>query len=394
MDRKADPGPSKAIASFGLHFDLVDESEESQLRALLRETPLGGAIQATLRREPSYFDGAVVEGPFHQVLAARKGQPDSVASDSIVSNSIVAMATRSVRMRYANGIATPVGYLGGLRIIESARKGLVIARGFQKLRELHEDGRTDFYLTTVTEGNTAAIEVLTKERAGLPNYHELGRYFTFILPTHSWKVPRQDPTLQIRPLQEKELPELVAFLDREGQSRLFFPVLNEHDFLTKTSTYRDLSLEQILCAWRDGRMVGTLAAWDQSAFKQSHIECYTGHWRWSRHFYNPLARCLRLPRFPAPGDRLHNVMLALPVIENSDPAVWQQLLHAVRHLPVTKQNDSLALGLFERDPLAPFARRSAAHCYETRLYVVSWTPEKVQPEQFNGRNVYLELGCL
>jgi hypothetical protein len=87
-------------------------------------------------------------------------------------------------------------------------------------------------------------------------------------------------------------------------------------------------------------------------------------------------------------------MLALPVIENSDPAVWQQLLKQVRHLPVTKQNDSLALGLFERDPLVPFARPSAVHCYETRLYIVSWAPEKVQPEQFNGRNVYLELGCL
>jgi hypothetical protein len=389
MDRKTDPGPSKAIASSGLHFELVDDSEESQLRALLRETPLGGDIEATLRREPRYFDGSVVEGPFHQVLAARRGQQDSGGSEPIV-----AMATRSVRMRYVGGIATPVGYLGGLRIRESARKGLVIARGFQKLRELHEDGRTDFYLTTVTEGNTAAIEALTKGRADLPSYHELGRYFTFILPTHSWQIPRRDPTLQIRSLQENELPELVAFLNREGKSRLFFPVLDERDFLTKASTYRDLSLDQILCAWRAGRIVGTLAAWDQSAFKQSHVERYTGHWRWSRLFYNPLAKCLRLPQFPAPGDRLRNVMLALPVIENSDPAVWQQLLPQVQQLPVTKRNDSLALGLFERDPLVPFVRRSAVHCYETRLYVVSWAPEKVQPEQFDGRNVYLELGCL
>ena len=394
MDRKTDLGPANAIACSGLQFDLVDDSQESQLRALLRETPLGGAIEATLRREPRYFDGAVVEGPFHQVLAARRVQSDSEASYSEVSDFMVAMATRSVRMRYVNGIATPVGYLGGLRIRESARKGLSIARGFQKFRHLHEDGRTDFYLTTVTEGNTAAIEALTKGRAGLPNYHELGRYFTFILPTHSWQVPPRDPTLQIRILQENELSEFFAFLNHEGQSRLFFPVLDEHDFLQQTSTYRDLSLEQILCAWRDGRIVGTLAAWDQSAFKQSHVERYTGHWRWSRHLYNPLARCLRLPRFPAPGDRLRNVMLALPVVENSDPAMWQQLLQQVRHLPVTKQNDSLAMGLFERDPLVPFARRSAVHCYETRLFMVSWAPEKVQPEQFNGRNVYLELGCL
>jgi hypothetical protein len=385
MDRQIDSGLPEAMKNAGpLRFELVDSREESHLRALVRATPLGGAIETTLRREPDYFHGAVVEGPFHQVLAARSGASDE----------IVAMATRSVRNRFVDGAEMPVGYLGGLRVREDARKGLVLARGFQKLRQMHEDGRTDFYLTTVTYGNTAAVDALTKRRAGLPDYHELGRYLTFILPTHCWKTAPPVPSLSIRSPSESELPELVSFLNQEGQHRLFFPALEVDDFLQKTSTYRDLRLDQIFCAWRDDRIVGTLAGWDQSAFKQSHIERYHGHWKWSRHVYNLAARCLHLPRFPRPGDALRNVMLALPVIQNSDEAVWRALLHKIRTLPVVKQNDSLALGLFELDPLVPLVRRVSVHCYETRVYVVSWDPDQVQPQRFNGRNVYLELGCL
>ena len=373
-----------------LRFELVDSNEESQLRALVRETSLGGAIETTLRREPHYFHGTVVEGPFHQVLAARSG----AASGSNEAMAIVAMATRSVRNRFVDGIKIPVGYLGGLRVRESARKGLVLARGFQKLRELHEDGRADFYLTTITDGNSAALDALTKGRAGLPDYHELGRYLTFILPAQTWKTVRPTSAFSIRSPTEAELPELVAFLNREGQSRLFFPALEANDFLQTTSTFRDLRLNQILCAWRDGRIVGTLAGWDQSAFKQSHVERYCGHWNWTRHAYNVAARCLHWPQFPRPGAALRNVMLALPVIENSDEAVWLQLLHHIRQLPVAKQNASLALGLFERDPLVPLARRASVYCYETRVYVVSWNPDQVQPARFSGRNIYLELGCL
>ena len=367
-----------------LVFNLADHNDEAELRALVRETPLGGAIETTLRREPDYFDGAAVEGPFHQVIAARAGE----------AGPIVGMATRSVRMRYVDGEPLPVGYLGGLRLHPDVRNGLVLARGFRKLREIHEDGRTDFYLTTVTEGNRVAIESLTRGRVGLPTYHELGRYLTFMLPTRSWRMPQAVAGLTVRPLAATELPQMLTFLNNEGSERTFFPYLTTDDFVGAGSTYRGLSFEHILCAWRDGKIVGTLAGWDQLSFKQSIVERYHGHWKWSRHLYNLLARCAGLPRFPRPGDRLRSLTLALPVVADSDRVVWQALLREVRQLPVTRRNDSLALGLFERDPLVPFARRSSVYCYRTRLFIVCRDRDRVLPERFDGRNVYLELGCL
>lgn len=385
MDRGTDSRAALTVTRCGrLVFDLAGPDDEAELRALVRTTPLGGAIETTLRREPNYFDGASVEGPFHQVIAARAG----------ATLPIVGMATRSVRMRYVDGELLPVGYLGGLRLREDVRSGLVLARGFHKLRQLHEDGRTEFYLTTVTEGNRAAIEALTRGRAGLPEYHELGRYLTFILPTRSWRTPPSTAGLSVRSLTTSELPQLLTFLNREGRERQFFPCLTADDFLGLASTYRELPFKQIICAWRDGQIVGTLAGWDQSAFKQSIIERYNGNWKWGRHIYNLFARGAGLPRFPRPGDRLRSLMLALPVVSSADHDVWRALLEEVRQLPVTRRNDSLAIGLFERDPLVPFVRRAAVHCYRTRLFIVCWDSDRVHPERFDGQNVYLELGCL
>ena len=152
-------------------FELARADDDAMLRDLLRNTPLGGAVRTTLRREPNYFTGSATEGPVHQVLVAREES----------SGEVVGTATRSVRERYVDGTPTPVGYLGGLRLLPRVRNRWVLARGFRALRELHADGRADFYLTTITEGNSRALESLLGGRAGLPHYHELGRYFTFVL---------------------------------------------------------------------------------------------------------------------------------------------------------------------------------------------------------------------
>src|SRR5438876_460202 len=46
-------------------FDLATPADDADLRRVLAETPMPGAITVSFRREPSYFHGAVVAGRFH-----------------------------------------------------------------------------------------------------------------------------------------------------------------------------------------------------------------------------------------------------------------------------------------------------------------------------------------
>ena len=57
---------------------------------------------------------------------------------------------------------------------------------------------------------------------------------------------------------------LLAFLRRVGPSRQFFPCYEAHDFFHARGTFRDLRPSDLLLAFRDGRLVGTLGGWNRS----------------------------------------------------------------------------------------------------------------------------------
>jgi hypothetical protein len=366
------------------HIDVATEADDAELRLLLRTTPMTGSIQVTLRREPSFFDAAAVEGPFHQVLIARETS----------TRRVVGMGSRSVRLRWVDGRPEPVGYLGGLRLLPEARHATLLMRGYRELARLHRDGRTAFYLTTIAEGNRPAISALTGARAGLPAYHDLGRYLTFVLPIRPSVPVRSIPEGRIGPLAHQEVPRFVEFLNTCGRDRLFFPCLDAGDFGSGATTFRALALDRVLCAWRGDQLVGTLAAWDQSSFRQTVVERYAGIVRWWKPFHNLYASMRGWPRFPAPGTPLRNLILALPVVHDGSPTLFLNLLAGIQRLHRSTTADSLLLGLFERDPLVTAVRPLALHTYVTRVFLVTWDHATVKPERYCGRNLYLELGCL
>ena len=157
-------------------FELATPQDDLALREVLRATPMDGRISVCFQREPSFFSGSVVEGPFRQVIVCRDTQ----------TSEIVGFGTRSIRDMHVNGSPEPVGYLGSLRLLEPHRSIGLVARGFRFLSELHGDQRTELYLTTIAEGNERAMATLTSGRAGLPRYNFAGRFHTFAIP-----IPRK-----------------------------------------------------------------------------------------------------------------------------------------------------------------------------------------------------------
>ncbi len=175
---------------------LATPADDAALRHLLRETPMDGPIRVSLRREPSYYGAATVEGPYRQTLVVTE----------VSSRRVVALGCRSIRQRYVDQRATPVGYLSGLRILPTHRGGTLLARGYREMHRLHEDGATDFYLTTIADGNRRALKTLTGGRAGLPVYFPLGEYHTFVIPLRQRRDSWHEGDLEIRPLRRTNSP--------------------------------------------------------------------------------------------------------------------------------------------------------------------------------------------
>lgn len=364
-------------------IDVAGPTDDAGLRALLAETPMAGAIAVAFAREPSYFGGGVVEGPFRQTLVAREAG----------TGRIVACGTRSVALRYVNGEATGVGYLGGLRIAAGHRGRGLLARGYRRLGALHGDGRAAFYLTTIAEDNAGALGVLTSGRAGLPTYRPAGRFLTAVLTGRSRRggVAGGAAGLSIRPATEADRGAVAAFLTERGRGRQFFPCYGEADVFAAGGMLHGLLPGDLLLAYRGGVLVGTLGAWDQGAFRQTIVRGYEGVLRYGRAGYNAWARVRGLPRLPAVGQALACRMGALPLTAEGEEGAFGALLEG--QLARLGGGVFLAVGLHEADPLLGVLRGYRARWYTTAVFVVDFGDGAARFE-LDGRRPYLELGAL
>jgi hypothetical protein len=342
----------------------------------------------TFRREPSYFRAAPTDGPFRQVIICRE----------TLSRRIVGFGLRAARRLYVNGEPREIGYLGSLRLLPEFRNIGLVARGYAFFRELHEDRRTPLYLTTIAEGNTKAIKVLTKGRAGLPSYHFAGLYRTAVFPMRQ-KAFGRPQWFNLQAGRREDLEEIVEFLNRVGPRRQFFPAYRPEDFFRLDGTLLGLAPQDIFL-WRhptSGCIGAMIAAWDQQSFKQTVVESYHGILRWLRPLANVAAWLRRSPRLPAPGEGLRYLTVALPAIVSDEAGVghvFRAMLSTLEHGRRTSPHDYLVIGMHERDPCWPALSKLRPRCYTTRLYLVCWEDGEAFRATLDDRVPYLELGCL
>jgi hypothetical protein len=366
-------------------FDLACPVHDQDLRRVLAATPMPGPIAICLRREPSYFDAAVVDGRFRQVMAACE----------CATNRIVGFGSRSVGERFVNGRPQAIGYLSALRLLMDHRHRGVVAAGYGYLRQLHADRRTPMYLTTIADGNHLARTILTSGRRWLPHYHDAGRFVTAVLPVRRRRRGAiRSPDVTVRSASEADLPAVLAFLEAEGPRRQFFPCYRADDFGTPTGAFRDLAIRDLLLAERGSRLVGILGGWNQQGFRQMVVHGYCRRLRWLRPFYNGWARWHGRPCLPAPGKAFRFLTAALPVVADDDSEVFALLLETLCQRAATGPWDGVLVGLAEADPLLPVLERCRPTWYGARLYHVCWEDGEAFRQRLDGRPPYLELGSL
>lgn len=367
-------------------FELATSADDAALRHVLAATPMPGLVSVSYRREPSYFSAAVVSGGFHQVVICRDSEEGRVAG----------FISRSARPMFVNGRPEPVGYLSALRALPEYRNRGLVARGTVYLKKLHADGRAKIYLATIALGNDNAINVLTSGRTVLPTFHPHGMYYALAIPI-SRRRQRCHFTAGDVSLHEAtagDLPEVLDFLHKCGPRRQFFPDYGAHDFFREEATFKDLQPQDLLLARRDGRLVGTFGAWDQHRFKQSVVEGYGPALRWVSPVYNLWAQVRGRPGIPRPGDELRYLSAAVPVVADDDPAVFLLLVRAALARASGGQHHYLMLGMHDRDPLLPAARRLGGRTYPGRFYLACWADGEELRRQVDDRPVYMELGSM
>ena len=363
-------------------FDLAGSSDDAALRQRMKEDVLKGSISTTFRREPNYFSGTKVQGDNGQVIKCTDTR----------TNEIVALAARTELQAFLNGEPAGLGYLCDLRGTTRVRKGTLLARGFKFLKTLHSERSIELYYTMILSDNKTAIDALTEQRAGLPRYRGMGRFFTPTLHLDYRRGYRFDPTLQITTANHVPLQQLVNFINQQNRRYQLAPVISV-DAL-QSDRYRGLQLEHIFVASKGKRIVGCVACWDQQSFKQIHVERYKGWLKISRPLYNQWTKLSSRKPLPSPGEKLSFFYLALIAIEQDNSAYFRELLEYIYEKRRAKQWHFFMAGLHEHHPLVDELSRFSNIPLYGNLYIAHWPDGEAAFRQLDERTPHIELAAL
>jgi hypothetical protein len=340
---------------------LAQPGDDAALRALLANNPMQGSIELAFLREPSYFAASAVQAPFHQIVVARDGAD------------VVGAGFRGVRPTFINGQVRDVGYLADLRLDSRYRGGSLVARGYRFFRALHGDGRAKLYLTVIADGNEMALQTIAGNRADLPRYVPLGRVFSPAVRLRGWKKRKADVEVK---RSGAPAPPPAGAAEVGGATRSF--VLEQ--LSRKQFAPAKLLVDDFYTAYDGDRIVGALAVWDQSAFKQTRVVRYRGAMRLLRH----------IARYPPAGETLRSFYIAYVAVESDE--VFRALLDAA--VADHPQYHYFVAGAHERDPLLRTLQNLPATPFWARAFAVHFEDGAEELARLDERVPYVELATL
>ena len=360
-------------------FQWAAPGDEPDIRSLIGSVSMPGTVAIRFSREPDYFLGTTIMGDTCDVLTVRH-KPD---------NQLAGIACRAESRAYLNGLASPLGYIGQIRVAQPYRGNWLVNLGAEYFREASPPGL--LYFGVIASENPRARQLLagTRPPASLRTRHISGMTTCAILlrPARARRVPGIDVT----PGSTKTLAEIVAFLRRQGPRRQFFPAYTLEDF-TGGTRLRGLRPQDIMVARRGNEIVGVMAVWDQAAYKQDIVEAYGPTLRRLRPAYNLAARLIKAHPLTPPGQAIPLAFASCVCVANDDPVVMRALLSTCTTNAYQRGKAFLMLGLSDDDPLLPVAQRCLHIKYHSDLFAVSWLDAPIN--QLDERVPYIEIATL
>ncbi|HUS34522.1 MAG TPA: hypothetical protein VM680_04140 [Verrucomicrobiae bacterium] len=316
---------------------MAEQSDDAEIRVLLRNNPMRGRVSISLEREPNYFADADILGDSKQTIVARE------------NSRLVCVGSSSVRNRFVNGVSRRVDYLGGLRLDEScAGRFDILRRGYEFFRELQEDDPADFYFTSIASDNERARRFLQRGFKGMPKYEFVGEFVTLVLSTR--RSSRQ-----------------IDCTANDYGRRQFAPCWSREEL-----GFRGIAPEG--------------SVWDQRAFKQTVVRDYAEPIRRLRWIINVFNRLMGAPTLPRIGQPL-SIAFGVGAAGHNVGA----LVRKAREIGL----EMLVVGFDANDPCLDIVRKKfRGQEYRSRIYVVRWPGIGASADDLDRRLLGPEVALL
>lgn len=370
-------GPSDS-----LRFSLANPADDADLRRLLREQPMDGAIRVGFAREPSYFSGTSIGEAEDRTLIAREG------------GHLVATGRCVIQRRWLNGQVRRCAYLGELRLGASVRgRWDILRRGYACFAGEYARAPADFCFTSIVGDNHRARRLLERGIAGMPRYEPLGDFTTLLLRTRNGGIPDPPAGMKLATGEAVPLAQLAEFLNTCGRERNL--ALHWTPELILALGRHGLNPRDFFVLLEKGNLAGCVAVWDQRSFRQVIVHGYESWLTIARPLANLLGIWFGWPGLPAPGAPLAHAFLSPLALDPRFTHLLPLLIEAGRCAAARRGNTCVALGTADGDERwRDLARAFRGRRYASRLYAVHWPGMRPAISGLDARPCMPELALL
>jgi hypothetical protein len=368
-----------------IEFKIATAADDPDLRLMLRANPMPGEIAVSFEREPDALAAGAISGdPHHTIIAHDRA-----------ANRPVGMGSRSVYSGFFNGRPCRIGYLSQLRVERAYRSRIrLLSEGYRLIRSLRRDDELQFDLTTIVADNRVALRVLGAGLADLPSYRKLEPFTTSVVPLWRRRRARRGGEFRIERGSDELVPQIADCLERNSPRFQFAPRWTARELQSRERS-RGLSPRDFLVATVSGRVIGCLALWDQSSFKQIVVHGYGPAMRRWQAWVNLLSRVAGTPRLPAPGLPIPHVFVSHVAVDDDRTDVFGSLFLEACNDARGRGYACLIAGFAERHPFVGVIRRACrAWSYSSVICAVCWDNGTLADVAIDGRTPHLEVALL
>ncbi len=376
---------SAADTQSSVRIEDATPDDDAAIRRLLRRTPMPGDMTIRYEREPSFFRSLKAMGRHTRVAVGRPvDAPEQV----------VALGCRSLRRAFVDGEPRPVEYLSQLRVDPEYRGEWLIEPLCQRIRQWRKEDPAPHGYSTITAGNRAArIQLVKRSSGAIPQFRPLTDLYTLAIVLRSWRLRRPTgPTNVTVTRAPEDLDAVAAFLREAGRDRPFSPVYRAADL--ESDSFLGFDSDNLFVAHRNGEIVGTMGLWDVSGHKQTVVQDYQSHLRWTRPVVNVGLRAAGAQPLPARGDPVRGLYTSMTYTASGHEDAYGALLEAAYQRAAQTDATFLFVGGAEGDPLLNAARVYPHLSYRSTLYTTHWTDDPSQHPALDNRPPALELATL
>ncbi|MGF1584818.1 MAG: hypothetical protein ACFCUM_05820 [Bacteroidales bacterium] len=351
-----------------MEFRLATGKDDHAIRALLLQIPLNGMLRIRYLREPSYMRSVEIQGMPAQTLVG------------LVNNKIVAVGSRNIQRLYIGGKLRTAGYISNLRYHPGVRHGISLLKGIRQMEELPAGLPVDFHYATLIEKDSFTRNILASNRPRMPEVIDMGLLNTFsvpirktatiLKPARRFEILRGDVTL---------MPQILAFLKKEGVRSDFFPELGDGIYAPGL-----LQPESFFAIFDKGDVAGVCSLHDMKGYRQYILEGYSRLFGMLRAPVNCYYALRRLHSVPRKGEKIKIVFAGFPVVKDYNPEIFSALFSHVYNSLSGSEQHYLSIALHEKNPLNSSISSFPNINYSSRLCIVKLKNDKFAADRISA----------